>query len=191
MRLFIAIDLPSAVKDYLRTMQARLPQARPSRSKAKQLTRLKGATFQMSKTRDFHLTLKFLGSCEEKRRQKIEENLRGIPFQPFEAALIEIGTFGGDKPRVIWVGMKVPPWLAESVREIENRMAKLGFEKEYRFAPHITLARVKFVEDPQAFAAALKKIKIEPHAFSVQHFYLFESRLSPKGAVHTKLAGFP
>lgn len=173
MRLFIAIDLPNSVKDYLRTVQANLPAGK------------------MSKTHDFHLTLKFLGSCEENRRKRIEKNLRGIPFQPFEAALAEIGTFGGKIPRVIWVGMNVPEWLAESVREIENRMAKLGFEKEYRFAPHITLARVKFVEDPKAFADALKKIKIEPLKFPVKHFYLFESELSSKGATHIKLAEFP
>jgi 2'-5' RNA ligase len=173
MRLFIAIDLPESVKDYLRTVQANLPAGK------------------MSKTHDFHLTLKFLGSCEENRRKRVEESLRDIPFQPFEAALTEIGVFGGNKPRVVWVGINVPEWLAESVREIENRMAKLGFKKEYGFMPHVTLARVKFVEDFKVFLDALKKIKIEPHQFSVKHFYLFESKLSPKGAVHQKLAEFP
>lgn len=173
MRLFIAIDLPSSVKDYLRTVQAHLPSAK------------------MSKTHDFHLTLKFLGSCEESRRKRVEESLRGVPFQPFEAVMEGIGVFGGNHPSVIWIGMKVAPWLADTVKEIENRMAKLGFKKEYRFTPHITLARVKFVENSQKFSEELKKISVEPLKFSVEHFYLFESRLSPKGAVHTKLAVFP
>lgn len=173
MRLFIAIDLPSSVKQYLRTVQANLPHGK------------------ISKTHDFHLTLKFLGACEENRKKRVEENLRSIPFQPFEAALEGIGVFGGKHPRVIWIGMKVAPWLADTVKEIENRMGKLGFEKEYRFTPHITLARVKFIEDQQKFSEELKKISVEPLVFPVEHFYLFESALSPKGAVHTKLATFP
>lgn len=172
MRLFIAIDLPEKIKAYLRGIQAVLPQA------------------EMSKTHDFHLTLKFLGSCDEKRRKKIEEELRFVPFQPFETQLENIGAFGGKVPRVLWVGLKVPPWLKESAYEIEDRMAKFGFEKERRFTPHLTLARVKFAEDPEKFQENLKKISIEPLTFLVKNFHLFESRLSPKGALHVKLATF-
>lgn len=173
MRLFIAIDLPEEIKEYMRKLQALFPAAK------------------MSKTHDFHLTLKFLGSCEENRRKRVEECLRKIPFQPFEATLEGIGVFGGSRPRVVWIGIKVPPWLSESVREIENRMYELGFQKEYRFTPHITLARVKFIEDPQKFSEALKKISVEPLKFPVENFYLFESQLSLKGAVYIKLAAFP
>lgn len=174
MRLFIAIDLPENVKEYFREIQGRLPNAK------------------LSKTHDFHCTLKFLGACEKQRKEKIEALLSSVPFQPFESQLTQIGAFGNKKPpRVIWVGMEAPPSLSETAREIENGAAKLGFEKEGRFIPHITLARVKEIEDPQSFSEALSKITIEPMHFRVTHFYLFESQLSPKGAIHTRLAQFP
>ncbi|MBI2639037.1 RNA 2',3'-cyclic phosphodiesterase [Candidatus Peregrinibacteria bacterium] len=166
MRLFIAIDLPENVKDYLRKLQAVLPQVK------------------MSKTHDFHLTLKFLGSCEERRCKKIKEELAHIPFQPFESCLENIGTFGGKSPRVVWVGLKVPTWLQETAYEIEDHMEKLGFEKERRFVPHITLARIKFIENPQQFVEDLKKISVDRISFPVSQFHLFESTL------HVKLATF-
>lgn len=172
MRLFIAIDLPDSIKDYLRGLLKKLPNAK------------------LSKAHDFHLTLKFLGSCDPERRKRVEEELRNISFKPFDAKLGKLGTFGGSRPRVIWVGMEVPEWLLVSVHDIESRMTKLGFEKENRFAPHLTLARAKFIENPQKFAEELKKITIEPLQFHVEHFYLFESKLLPKGAIHTKLAQY-
>lgn len=180
MRLFIAIDLPDSVKEYLRKLQNALPEAK------------------MSKTHDFHLTLKFLGSCDSNLKKKIEETLKGVNFQPFEAKLTEIGVFGGRNPRVIWIGIQVPEWLSETVAEIEKRISKMGFlpagrqtKKENRFVPHITLARIKFIQDSKKFLEELKKNKIEQLKFPVEKFYLFESQLSPKGAVHTKLAAFP
>lgn len=172
MRLFIAIDLPEKIKAYLRELQAVLPQTK------------------MSLTHDFHLTLKFLGSCEEHRRKKVEDELMHISFQPFEAQLENVGAFGGKIPRVIWIGLKVPPQLEETAYEIEDRVSKLGFEKERRFVPHITLARIKFIENPTRFLEDLKKISVDPVSFPVSQFHLFESRLSPKGALHVKLATF-
>lgn len=174
MRLFIAVDLPENIKNYLRDLQAELPH-----------------DAKFSKTHDFHLTLKFLGSCDGNRKKRVEDALKNIPFHNFKTRLTCIGTFGGRIPRVIWVGMEVPDWLKETAAEIENRMEKLGFEKENRFAPHITLARVKSIENPQSFLEAFRKITVDPLEFSVSRFYLFESLLSPKGATHVKLHEYP
>lgn len=172
MRLFIAIDLPNFVKEHLRNLQKLLPNGK------------------FSLTHDFHLTLKFLGSCHDHRRKRVETALRKISFSPFEASLTTMGTFGGSRPRVIWVGVNVPVWLKQTAYDIEEQMVRLGFEKEHRFIPHITLARVKNLENPEKFLQDLKKITVDPLKFSVTHFSLFESRLSRGGAVHTELAQF-
>lgn len=174
MRLFIAIDLPQEIKTYLRALQSRLPEAK------------------MARTHDFHLTLKFLGASGENLRAPLEESLNEISFKPFTARLGQIGFFGGKKnPRVVWVGIETPPWLSTAVSQIENKMSRFGFEKENRFVPHVTLARIKNVEDRDNFESNLKKIEIKPLEFSVRHFYLFESRLSSRGAEHKKLQAFP
>lgn len=172
MRLFIAIDLPDDVKEYLRKLQTLLSEGK------------------MSLTRDFHLTLKFLGSCDEGQRKKIKDQLREISFAPFEAELEHMGTFGGRVPRVVWVGVKVAPSLSRTVHEIERRMETLGFLKEHPWTPHITLARIKFIPRPQEFLANLKAMEVQPLRFPVSEFHLFESQLLPEGAKHVKLATF-
>lgn len=172
MRLFIAIDLSEEVKEHLRELQLVLPEA------------------QMLFTHDFHLTLKFLGECDDAMRAKIEKELEQVKFQPFEAQLTDVGFFGGRIPRVIWVGMKMPEWLVQTARDIENRMARFGFPKEYRFTPHITLARIRFIANPQKFLEDAQKIKVRPLKFSVSQFHLYSSRFSLKGAMHEKLRSY-
>lgn len=176
MRLFIAVNLPDNVKQYLRGLQKLLPEAK------------------MSLAHDFHMTLQFLGDCEESVLPKIKRELAEVAFEPFESKLTQIGTFGGKNPRVVWVGTSVPRSFLETVKDIKKRMSNLRLGKESHneeFAAHVTLARIRFISNPQSFLEDLGKKKIEPMPFSVKRFHLFESKLSSQGAVHTKLADFP
>lgn len=180
MRLFVAIDLPEQVNEMLQKVQAVLPKA------------------QMSLASGFHLTLKFLGDCDDELKSKVEKELAEIKFEPFEANIEGIGTFGGSHPRVISVGLKCPESVFETVKEIETRMVKLGFAVENRFVPHLTLARIKYVKNPKYFLEELNKISVakicgdvNAMKFTVKEFLLFKSQLSSSGAVYTKLAKFP
>lgn len=174
MRLFVAIDIPEEIKSYFRILQDKLPDAK------------------MRKTSDFHLTLKFLGSVQPDKKEQIENILRKLNFKPFTAKLEKIGIFGSKNfPRVIWVSMRVPEWLFEMQRHLEELLAPLGFEEENRFSPHITLSRVKFVKDPDKFNEEIAKIKVEEKSFPVNSFHLFESKLGREGAVYNKLSEFP
>ena len=177
MRLFIAIDPPDFVKEELRKLQEFL-------KKEKMIA-------QMSIAHDFHLTLKFLGECDEEKLTRVREALNLIPFDPYELRLAEIGTFGWRATRVVWIGVNAPKSFTNAVGAIENAMGALGFEKEKNFVPHITLTRIKHSAAPESFLAALKKIAVPPMQFQARNFYLFESRLSADGAIHTKVAEFP
>ena len=64
------------------------------------------------------------------------------------------------------------------------------FKKEKRFYPHITLGRVKFVNDPETFVPALKEITVEPKQFEVKEFKLIKSTLTSEGPVYEDLAIF-
>ena len=107
MRLFIAIDLPADIKEYVKSLQQTLPDG------------------GLSKTRDFHLTLKFLGECDEKKQTRIESALEKIPFAPFEARLGGIGSFGGASPRVLWISLDAPESLYTAAAAIGKAASKL------------------------------------------------------------------
>lgn len=178
MRLFIAIDLPDFLKNYLRTLQDFLPEG------------------EIAKTRDFHITLKFLGSCDASMREKVEDALshpmaNGEKFTPCEASLGKIEVFDEKTPRVVLVSVNAPKPLLALAAKIEKAVSRLGFKKEnLGFVPHITLARVKFVKDPQRFIEQLKRIQVQPLTFKIASYCLFESRLSSNGAIHKKLREF-
>ena len=67
----------------------------------------------------------------------------------------------------------------------------LGFPAENKFAPHITLARLRDQRNKDAVQNFLKNTAVFPHAFPVANFFLFRSELSPRGPVHTKLRTYP
>lgn len=192
MRLFIAIDLPDFLKNYLRTLQDFLPEGCP----AKRGTPIRKLGGELAKTRDFHLTLKFLGSCDASMRKKVEDALshgvfRGGKFTPCEASLGKIGVFDFKNPRVVWISVNAPKSLLALAAKIEKAVSRLGFKKEnLGFVPHITLARVKFVKDPQRFIEQLKRIQVQPLTFKITSYCLFESQLSSNGAIHKKLREF-
>lgn len=176
MRLFIAIDLPENVKKILRRVQELL---------------VESETAALTLSHDFHLTLKFLGECDEPKKDEVIAALSKIPFDRFDAELTHVGAFGREIPRVVWAGIAVPPSLARTVKQIEMAMRKLKFPHDHRFTPHITLARVKHIDQPEIFAQTLEMLPIPQMSFRVKNFFLFESRLSSAGAVHTKLQTFP
>lgn len=176
MRLFIAIDLPENVKKILRRVQELLCESE---------------TAELGLSHDFHLTLKFLGECDEKKKDEVVAALVKIPFDRFDAELTSVGTFGREIPRVVWAGIAVPASLSRTVKQIELAMRALKFPPEYHFTPHITLARVKNIVDSEAFAQTLELLPLPQMSIRVKNFFLFESRLSGTSAVHTKLQSFP
>ena len=67
--------------------------------------------------------------------------LRTIAFSQFDLSLKGVGGFPNLKnPRVIWIGAdkKGAEKLIELAKEIEMKLAPLGFEKDKKFKPHLT-----------------------------------------------------
>ncbi|MFH1720479.1 MAG: 2'-5' RNA ligase family protein, partial [Patescibacteria group bacterium] len=63
MRLFVAINLPNEIRNYLKSIQDQLPNAK------------------MTKPKDFHLTLQFLGDAEAAQALEIKSALYQV-FMP-------------------------------------------------------------------------------------------------------------
>ena len=71
-------------------------------------------------------------------------------------------------------------------------MERLGFAPEQRaFAPHLTLARFKSPRSEPAIEAFIEQHgELSLGRFEVSEFFLFESKLSPRGAEYRKVARF-
>ena len=172
MRAFIAVDLPQEVKDELASVQ-------------KQLS---AAAARMSPAHDFHLTLKFLGEITPAKADAVKNCLSRVSFKRFTATVAGVGVFPSETyVRVVWIGVEPEEEFVRLQKKIDDALDK-EFPKEKGFKPHVTLARVKFVQDKQQFRQQLQQIKAYGVRFMVDSFKLKRSTLSNKGAVYEDLA---
>jgi 2'-5' RNA ligase len=174
-RLFVAIDLPDAVKDAVDAIVSRT---------------LAGARWVPRE--QLHLTMRFIGDADEQMFQSIKEGLGSIRGTPFSLTLKGVGHFPrGREPRVLWVGMEESAYLHELHKKIEQSICNAGAAAdERRFSPHITIARLRAT--PLAKVASLEEKHREFGAgpFPVEEFYLYSSILTREGAIHKREALF-
>ena len=136
-----------------------------------------------------HFTLQFLGEIDEELCEKVKDMLRTITFSQFDLSLKGIGGFPNLKnPRVIWIGVdkKGAEKLIELSKEIEMKLTPLGFEKDKKFKPHLTVLRVKH----KVGDISLQMKEYEAIEFGTQvisKIKLKRSVLSPKGPEYSDL----
>ncbi len=180
MRAFIAIDLPEAIQNALAQKQAAFRACCPDA----QWTRPEG----------IHLTLKFLGQVSDEQVRDVTTALAALG--PFERFAVEVRGFGffpdARRARVLWAGLEAPPDLAQLAKRVEDSMENVGFPTEARpFTPHLTLARFKLPRPQPALQAFIEKERETLGRLEVSELFLFESKLSPRGAEYRKVARFP
>ncbi len=168
MRLFLSCEIPKDISDYIHELAKQLPEAR------------------LTVPHNIDLTVKFIGEVPDSKIEEVKQKLSEIKFKPFKAMLNGIGVFTEDFIRVAWVGL-TPSEKFEELHVLADNALKGLFPEEKRFQAHLTIARVKYVEDKQKFLGVLKLIKVEPLTFDVDKLVLFKSQLSPKGATHEPL----
>jgi 2'-5' RNA ligase len=185
-RLFIALEIPSAVRRNLASLIADLRALDDSASKNKS---------RWVRPENLHVTLKFIGNVDPSRLDQIQSMLADIPrTEEISLHLHGVGFFPNSKrPRVFWAGIESSPSLSQLANLIDKRLEEIGVPRETRgFAPHLTLARF----DPPGISDPLR-LAAEQHAgtdFGTLHtreFHLFESKTRPTGAEYTRLSSFP
>lgn len=151
-----------------------------------------------------HLTLKFIGEWPPERLDELKRTLAGVHRQPADITFAGTGFFPAAKSaRVFWVGIEAGPELATLAAAVDEATSSLGIDKEQRaFTPHLTLARtgsgrpqrMRSDRANPSFRRLQEKLGTMPAAsFGTMRpleFFLYESKLSPKGAVYTKLERF-
>ena len=145
-----------------------------------------------------HLTLKFLGETPADRLDAVRTAVAAAARRraPFRLSLGPAGTFGGRRPRVLWLAIEgdVEP-LRELQSAVERELVAAGFPPEERdYSPHLTLARVPQPPPPataRRLAEALAGLDPPSAEFDVEEVLLMRSHLQPAGAVYETLAAFP
>jgi 2'-5' RNA ligase len=174
-RSFVAVDLPHEIKDKIPEVQ-RAIQAPGIRLVRPELV---------------HITLKFLGDVPPDQIGNVDKALRSVKAQPFRAQVEGVGAFPGRSIRVIWLGISGD--FTHLHRQVEEALQPLGFQRERKFVPHATLARVgrPTQETSALIGARLTELgKVEMGAFQVDRFLLKKSTLTPGGPIYEDIAEF-
>lgn len=180
MRLFIALQIPSSVRDNLAALLASM------RAITKEP--------RWVRAENLHVTLKFLGEVAEERVDAIRSALGEIRSATAVALdFRRLGFFPNEKhPRVFWAGMEAPANLKTLAGDIEGAMEKLGIPRETReFSPHLTLARFERPRIPEALRKLIaENQQREFGSLRTNEFHLIQSKLKPAGAEYTTVAAF-
>ena len=175
MRVFIALDLEE-LKDYFKEIQEQIP---------KDLAKIKLVS-------SFHLTLKFLGEIDIEKEKRIKEELNKIKFKPFKLKLTKKLGFFPDRNyiKVIWIGLENNKELIKLQKQVERLISKYHMRIDFKFTPHLTLARIKFINDREEFFYKINKIKRKEKTLNITSFKFIKSELTEKGSIYTDLGIF-
>ena len=184
MRLFIAIDVPQAVRDALVGAQQSL------RSRA-------SARLRWTRPEAMHLTLKFLGDVDAARLPALARVVAAVAARhhPFGLSVSRLGAFpGGRRLQVVWAGIEGDLAALLALRDaLEAALAAEGHAAEARaFRPHVTLGRTRDgmrPDEAERISAALATTAL-PHglAFAVERVVLYRSHLGAGGSRYEVLA---
>jgi 2'-5' RNA ligase len=144
-----------------------------------------------------HLTLKFFGDVSMEDVDKISAAVQNRVASGLSLNLKveKLGVFpDARKPRVLWCDTAGDvSQLSVLQKQLESDFEALGFPKENRpFRAHLTLARIKDPHGVSGIGEALAKHgAFAAGEFVCRELILFQSQLTPQGAIYTRLEAFP
>ena len=172
LRLFIAVDPPSAIKDRVDAVaepfRGRIPAAR--------WTRRDG----------WHVTLKFLGATWPRLMDTVREAVSATAAGAvaFESRVTSLGCFPTPtRARVLWAGLEDPDRRFGALAgKLDELLGDLFADEQRAFTPHLTLARLAPPRNLREFVPELIGTSVGSDPFPVERLVLFRSHLSPAGA---------
>jgi 2'-5' RNA ligase len=189
MRLFVALDIDAEIRQRITRYMDDLRRAVPN--------------VKWVAVESLHVTLKFIGEFPDTEVGEIKHVLSHVSGPSFELSFRQAGFFTPRSPRVFWVGIEAGPELKGLALAVDQALEPLGIAREERaFTPHLTLAR-EGSGRPQGARSDRNKPKMyelraKVEAMPAPDFgtmlarecFLYQSKLSPKGAQYTKLHRF-
>lgn len=143
-----------------------------------------------------HITLRFIGKTPSAQVKPIAEALQNITANTPELDLEikKLGVFGSHyAPKVLWLGISNTPELQQLYNSINDALHQLKFQlPEENFVPHITLGRIKKIDNKNKFWQMLEDLQPSFHQkFHISHISLIRSQLEKEGPIYTTLYDFP
>lgn len=184
MRVFLALDFDAAAVQTLQTYQHRL-----QRESWADQVRWSGAA-------NLHLTLRFLGEISRRQAEQYARDFRDATAtllrttSELTLAVTPPCLFPDPAhPRVVACLVRSNTILMQIVASAESCAVGIGLAPERRrFNGHITLGRVR--EGAALRAPGRFLIEAAESAMRAEAITLYESTLTPRGAVYTPLARF-
>lgn len=181
MRSFIGIDIPRSIAEGLREIQEEIKNV---------------SNVKLVEPENMHITLKFLGEIQESKVTEIGRRLEkiGKEFKSFNVRLRGTGCFPSLKYiRIVWIGVEEGAMEILGIqRRIDDELKSIGFKKEKKFHPHLTIARVKNYRAKKELASLIESKKdIEVGEFKVREINFKKSTLTKKGPVYEDLLNIP
>lgn len=180
-RLFLAIDIPSAVKEQVTTARSHLARG------------VRGVKWV--EDHNFHLTLKFLGEVPEAQAEDISKAVRRA-VKGYPAFRLQVGSPGffpnQKSPRVVWLEIKGDSETALRMgRSIDESLISLGFDPDKRRRLHLTLGRIhsdistgELLKNYHGFKGYPEKQNTD---FEVNQVVLYRSQLTSSGPVYSPM----
>ena len=174
-RTFLALELPQTVRNKL-SAHAELISGHDKLQQIRWLTK-----------ENYHLTLAFLGNVEyvliSSLQLKMEQNLSFIKAVPFRFSEITPFPFSGT-PKIAAAMLEYSDKLMQLQYNTAKCVRAFGISLECRsFKPHVTLGRLK--------SRSRESISFQPQQIFLEGIsekvVIFQSELTPKGAVYTSL----
>ncbi|MCM8831187.1 MAG: RNA 2',3'-cyclic phosphodiesterase [Candidatus Omnitrophica bacterium] len=173
MRAFIAIQLPSKIKEEIEKI-------------IKGLSKI-NLDCKWVESKNLHITLKFLGEVEEEEKIDSIKNIMLELAKNYSSFVVTLNSFGffpnQNYPRVFFISTDKQEILKKIVNDLEDKLINIGFPKEGRFSSHITLARLKSAKNINLLKNELKNFTLN-QTFIIQDITFIKSTLMPSGPIY-------
>lgn len=169
-RLFVGLDVSEALADRLVALQAGLPGAR------------------WVPRENLHLTLAFIGEVSEPDAEDLAAALDGLDGRPLDIEPDGLGWFGRPhQPASLVMHARRAEPLVHFQKRLTSLLRTQGHPPEARkFAPHVTLARLKRVGEGDVERYLTQNMGMALPGFTAETFHLYSSRLGHAGALYRR-----
>lgn len=151
--------------------------------------------FKWVNVTNFHITLHFIGETTPAQIEAITEMLHLVTSknQIFWITINGTGSFGShSQPRVLFANVDKGEAFVHLFKEIADGLTALGLRGIAKtFSPHLTLARMKKIENQKHFYSTAVTFKNKLfQSVEVAEIVFYESVLLPSGPVYKPIQKF-